>query len=124
MPAASTASTSEGEALRPQPRPGGLRAHRWSARAGAHNRGMSPLLQAALHEARTLGAERGWSAPDDAAVQEAQRLLELVATALRPPAVEVEPDGSISLAWESGAHGWLELLVQGRSTVTHSAVIE
>jgi hypothetical protein len=85
---------------------------------------MSPLLLAALEEARTLGPARGWSMPSIAAIAEAQRLLELVADAVRAPSVEVEPTGEIALAWEAGAYGWLELVVAGRGTVTHSAVID
>src|SRR4030095_9361965 len=61
------------------------RAALWSR--AAHNRGMSPLLLAALEEARTLGPARGWSMPSIAAIAEAQRLLELRAHGVRAPSV-------------------------------------
>ena len=85
--------------------------------------GMSPLLVAALDEARTL-AERGWAAPSDATIAEAQRLLDLVAPGGRAPMVRVEPHGAISLEWEAGEYGWLCLSVDGIGKLEHSAVIE
>ena len=84
---------------------------------------MSPLLTAAIEEARVL-AERGWTAPSDATIDEAQRLLDLVSPAWRAPMVRVEPHGAISLEWEAGEYGWLSLSVEGIGTLEHSAVIE
>ncbi|AKJ31802.1 hypothetical protein [Caldimonas brevitalea] len=85
---------------------------------------MSPLLAAALAEAHALGRSRAWSPPSDAAVADAERLLDLVAAPWPAPEVLVEPTGVIALEWEAGAHGWLRLAVQGDATVEHSAVIE
>ena len=84
---------------------------------------MSPLLVAALDEARAL-ADRGWSAPNEATIDEAQRLLDLVAPGWRAPMVRVEHDGAITLEWEAGEYGWLSLSVEGIGTLEHSAVIE
>ena len=85
---------------------------------------MSPLLVTALEEAQALSASRGWSAPSDTTVREAERLLTLVAQEWRAPIVQVQPSGAISLEWEAGAHGWLTLTVEGHGTLEHSAVIE
>ncbi|WKB51862.1 hypothetical protein [Eleftheria terrae] len=85
---------------------------------------MSPLLSAALDEVRLLAASRPWSLPSATAIEEAQRLLDLVTVEWPAPEVLAEPDGSISLEWEAGDHGWLALAVDGSGTVTHSAVIE
>ena len=83
---------------------------------------MSPLLTDALADSRLL-ASRGWLRPTDAAVKEAARLLELVADH-RAPSVQVEPDGTVVLAWEAAGHGWLTLAVNGQARLTHSAVID
>ena len=85
---------------------------------------MSPLLVAALDEARTLAADRGWSAPSAATIAEAQRLLDLMAPGWRAPMVRVETHGAISLEWEAGESGWLSLSVEGIGKLEHSAVIE
>jgi hypothetical protein len=85
---------------------------------------MSPLLVAALDEAAALAAGRGWSAPSDATIGEAQRLLDLLAALPRAPMVQVEPHGAISLEWEAGEYGWLSLSVEGIGKLEHSAVIE
>lgn len=87
-------------------------------------RRMSPLLLDALDEARPLAAERGWQLPTEQTLAEADRLLVLVSGNWRVPAVSVEPDGTVSLEWEAGAHGWLKLAVAGNGTLSHSAVIE
>jgi len=85
---------------------------------------MSPLLRAALDEARLLAAERGWILPNERTIAEAQRLLELVQAQWGAPAVQAEPGGAISLEWEAGARGWLKLSVDGSARLEHSAVIE
>lgn len=85
---------------------------------------MSPLLVTALEEAQALTPSRGWSAPSDTTIGEAERLLALVTADWRLPTVQVEPTGAISLEWEAGAHGWLTLTVEGAGTLEHSAVIE
>jgi hypothetical protein len=86
---------------------------------------MSPLLTQALEEARDLAAERGWVLPGEAALAEAERLLAIVKAHWRAPtSVQVEPDGAITLEWDAGAHGWLQLGVQGTGQLAHSAVIE
>jgi hypothetical protein len=85
---------------------------------------MSPLLAAALEEARELATARGWSVPGEPTIREAQRLLDLVMQDWRAPDVQAEPSGAISLEWEVGAHGWLRLTVTGEGALEHSAVIE
>lgn len=86
---------------------------------------MSPLLAQALDEARALNAARGWRLPTDATLAEAERLLVLVGRQWRAPTtVQAEPDGGITLEWDAGEHGWLQLAVQGTGKLTHSAVIE
>ncbi len=84
---------------------------------------MSPLLQSALDEAALLGPGRGWTAPGEAALAEAARLLALTA-ATPPQQVQVEPDGRIVVEWEHAPRGWLQLSVDGSGTLTHSAVID
>jgi hypothetical protein len=88
-----------------------------------HNARMSPLLSAALAEAAPLAASRGWTPPADATIAAAERLLALVASYPRPPAVQVEPEGTISFEWEAADHGWLTLFVDDIGQLTHSAVI-
>lgn len=85
---------------------------------------MSPLLAAALEEATVLATERAWSAPDAAALAQAERLLQLVGPRWPVPEVRVEPDGAIALAWEVDERGWVELRVDGRGQLGHSAVID
>jgi hypothetical protein len=86
---------------------------------------MSPLLAQALEEARTLAAARGWSLPTEATLAEAERLLAIVQADWRAPtSVQVEPDGALTLEWDAGAHGWLQLSVRGEGQLAHSAVIE
>ncbi len=84
---------------------------------------MHPLLDAALAEAAPLVARRGWIAPAPATIAAAQRLLALVAALPRPPAVQVEPEGTISFEWEAADEGWLTLSVDDAGHLTHSAVI-
>ena len=85
---------------------------------------MHPALAAALAEAAPLIAERGWTQPVPATIAAAERLLELVATLPRAPAVQVEPEGTISLEWEAAEHGWLTLTVDDSGNLTHSAVLD
>ena len=84
---------------------------------------MDTALQAALEDARPLIAERGWIAPTEDTIQAAGRLLELVEKLPRPPAVQVEPEGTISFEWEAADHGWLTLTVDDEGRLTHSAVL-
>ena len=84
---------------------------------------MHPTLQAALHEAGPLIADRGWQAPSPETIAAAERLLALVEQRPRRPEVQVEPDGTISFEWEAGEHGWLTLTVDGQGQLTHSAVL-
>jgi hypothetical protein len=84
---------------------------------------MSPLLAAALEEAQPLVAGRGWIAPSDKTITAAGRLLALVSSYPRPPAVQVEPEGTISFEWEAADHGWLTLVVDDLGMLTHSAVL-
>jgi len=84
---------------------------------------MHPALAAALAEAAPLIAARGWIAPAPATVAAAERLLALVATLPRAPAVQVEPEGTISFEWEAAQHGWLTLTVDDAGQLTHGAVL-
>jgi hypothetical protein len=84
---------------------------------------MSPLLTAALAEAAPLIAHRGWLAPGPATLAAAERLLALVAALPRLPAVQVEPEGTISFEWEAADEGWLTLTVDDTGKLAHSAVI-
>jgi hypothetical protein len=84
---------------------------------------MHPALAAALAEAAPLFAERGWTEPAPATIAAAERLLGLVATLPRAPAVQVEPEGTISFDWEAAEHGWLTLSVDDSGNLTHSAVL-
>jgi hypothetical protein len=84
---------------------------------------MHPALQAALDEAGPLVADRGWIAPAPATIASAERLLKLVETLPRAPAVQVEPEGTISFEWEAAGHGWLTLTVDDRGQLVHSAVL-
>ena len=85
---------------------------------------MSPLLSKALAEIEPFIAERGWSAPAAAALEEADHLIAATAAAWPQPAVNVEPDGTIALEWEAGERGWLKLSVRGQAEVAHEAVID
>jgi hypothetical protein len=80
-------------------------------------------LQAALDDARPLIAHRGWIAPEAATIAAAERLLALVDKLPRAPAVQVEPEGTISFEWEAAEHGWLTLTVDAAGQLTHGAVI-
>jgi hypothetical protein len=84
---------------------------------------MSPLLATALEEAAPLVERRGWIAPAPATLAAAERLLALVAALPRPPAVQVEPEGTISFEWEAADAGWLTLTVDDAGKLTHGAVI-
>jgi len=84
---------------------------------------MHPALAAALAEATPLIAGRGWLAPAPATIAAAERLLGLLATLPRAPAVQVEPEGTISFEWEAAEHGWLTLAVDGSGNLTHNAVL-
>jgi hypothetical protein len=85
---------------------------------------LHPLLVLALEEARQLQA-RGWVLPAEPTLAEAQRLLLLTdAAGWRLPAVQAEAEGSLVFEWDAGAHGWLQLRVNGSGDLVHSAVIE
>ena len=84
---------------------------------------MHPALQAALDDVRPLIADRGWTDPAPATIEAAERLLALVDEMPRPPAVQVDPEGTISFEWEAADHGWLTLTVDDRGQLTHSAVL-
>jgi hypothetical protein len=84
---------------------------------------MHPALAAALAEAAPLIAARGWTEPVPATIAAAERLLGLVAGLPRAPAVQVEPEGTISFEWEAAEHGWLTLSVDDSGNLTHAAVL-
>jgi hypothetical protein len=84
---------------------------------------MHQSLQSALEDARPLIAERGWIRPEPATITAAERLLKLVEKLPRQPAIQVEPDGTISFEWEAAEHGWLTLTVDDAGQLTHSAVL-
>ena len=84
---------------------------------------MHPGLTAALADAAPLIADRGWVAPAPATIAAAERLLVLIDELPRPPAVQVEPEGTISFEWEAAEHGWLTLTVDDAGQLTHSAVL-
>ena len=84
---------------------------------------MHPALETALQEVEALIADRGWQQPKPQAIEAAERLLQLVDKMPRPPAVQVEPDGTISFEWEAAEHGWLTLTVDDQGQLTHSAVL-
>ena len=87
------------------------------------NRPMHPALSAALADAAPLIADRGWVVPPAATLEAAERLLDLVAGMARQPAVQVEPEGTISFEWEAAEHGWLTLTVDDAGRLVHSAVL-
>ena len=84
---------------------------------------MHPALESALAEAAPLIADRGWIAPAQEAIAAAERLLRIVDSQPRRPAVQVEPEGTISFEWEAADHGWLTLTVDDAGLLTHSAVL-
>jgi hypothetical protein len=84
---------------------------------------MSPLLTAALEDAAALIDRRGWLPPPPATLASAERLLALVAALPRQPAVQLEPEGTITFEWEAADHGWLTLTVDDAGLLTHNAVI-
>ena len=84
---------------------------------------MHPALSAALADVAPLVAARGWVAPQAATIAAAERLLGLVEALPRQPAVQVEPEGTISFEWEAGEHGWLTLTVDDAGRLTHGAVL-
>jgi hypothetical protein len=84
---------------------------------------MHPALEAAVEEAAPWVQQRGWTVPAPATIAAAERLLRLVKGLSRPPAVQVEPDGTISFDWEAADHGWLTLTVDDGGHLTHSAVL-
>jgi len=88
------------------------------------NRRMHALLAAALDEVAPLIADRGWIAPAPATIGAAERLLALVEKLPRSPAVQAEPEGTISFEWEAADHGWLTLSVDDIGQLTHSAVLD
>jgi hypothetical protein len=83
---------------------------------------MHDKLQAALRDVELLIAERGWTRPALATIAAADHLLALVENA-RPPEIQANPDGTISLDWEAADHGWLTFTVDGQGQLAHSAVI-
>lgn len=84
---------------------------------------MHPALEAALQEADPLIADRGWTRPSPSTLAAAERLLGLVEKMPRQPALQVEPEGTISFEWEAAEHGWLTLTVDGQGGLAHSAVL-
>ncbi|MEO5686688.1 MAG: hypothetical protein ABIR54_04940 [Burkholderiaceae bacterium] len=84
---------------------------------------MRKALQSALDDVEPLVAERGWTPPTPQTIEAAERLLSLVAKLPRQPAVQVEPEGTISFEWEAAEHGWLTLTVDDRGQLSHSAVL-
>lgn len=84
---------------------------------------MHPALETALEEVQPLIIDRGWIAPTSTTIAAAERLLELVDDMPRPPAVQVEPEGTVSFEWEAAEHGWLTLTVDDQGQLTHSAVL-
>jgi len=94
-----------------------------SAQARHNRETMHTNLRSALDEVEPLVANRGWIRPGPATIHAAERLLALVEALPRPPAVQVEPAGTISFEWEAGDHGWLTLTVDDQGRLTHSAVL-
>ena len=84
---------------------------------------MHPALETALQDVEALIADRGWQRPKQQTFEAAERLLHLVDKMPRPPAVQVEPEGTISFEWEAAEHGWLTLTVDDQGQLTHSAVL-
>ena len=84
---------------------------------------MHPALATALADTAPLITDRGWLAPQAETIAAAERLLALVGKIPRQPAVQVEPEGTISFEWETADHGWLTLTVDDAGLLTHSAVL-
>jgi len=84
---------------------------------------MHQALQTALQEVEPLIADRGWTKPAPETIEAAERLLTLVDKMPRPPAVQVDPEGTISFEWEAADEGWLTLTVDDQGQLTHSAVL-
>jgi hypothetical protein len=85
---------------------------------------LHPLLAAALDEAGQLSTRHHWLLPGQPALDEATRLLALVAPAWPAPAVRIESNGAITFDWECGERGWVELTLDGSGQLTHNAVID
>ena len=84
---------------------------------------MHQALQTALDEVGPLIEGRGWTRPAPETIASAERLLRLVEKMPRQPAVQVDPEGTISFEWEAAQHGWLTLTVDDLGQLTHSAVL-
>lgn len=84
---------------------------------------MHPQLKTALDEVEPLVTTRGWAPPTASTIAAAERLLALVEPLPRQPAVQVDPQGTISFEWEAGEHGWLTLTVDDQGRLTHGAVL-
>ena len=84
---------------------------------------MDPRLTEAITDATPLITTRGWLQTKAETIAAAERLLALVEKMPRQPAVQVEPDGTISFEWEAGEHGWLTLTVDDTGQLKHSAVL-
>ena len=84
---------------------------------------MHAALRTALDDVKPLIAERGWIEPAAVTIAAAERLLALVDEMPRSPAVQVDPEGTISFEWEAADHGWLTLTVDDQGQLTHSAVL-
>jgi hypothetical protein len=84
---------------------------------------MRTALQTALDEVEPLIAERAWTRPTQPTIAAAERLLALVENLPRQPAIQVEPEGTISFEWEAAGHGWLTLTVDDQGQLTHGAVL-
>jgi hypothetical protein len=84
---------------------------------------MHERLQSALDEVESLVASRGWTPPAPETIAAAERLLKLIEKQPRQPAVQVEPEGTISFEWEAADQGWLTLTVDDQGQLTHGAVL-
>ena len=84
---------------------------------------MHQALQSALQEVAPLIVNRGWTNPSPETIEAAERLLKLVEKMPRQPAVQVDPEGTISFEWEAADHGWITLTVDDLGQLTHSAVL-
>ena len=93
------------------------------SRNGATIDTMHQALQSALQEVAPLIVNRGWTNPSPETIEAAERLLKLVEKMPRQPAVQVDPEGTISFEWEAADHGWITLTVDDLGQLTHSAVL-
>jgi len=84
---------------------------------------MHPLIRDALAETADLH-DRGFKRPSEATLAEAERLLALVHPRWPAPQVEAQSDGALTLDWDAGTRGWLQLTVRGDGRLWHSAVID